>query len=122
MDRRRNKQGRYVEQVTLGDVRSVLIDANEPVTATEVGERLSITNRAALNKLNELRDTGDVRRKQAGASAVVWWLARGEDEDTAESAFARRLSRKSIAEQYSDDYFGSNPGWADDLPDLGENA
>lgn len=118
MGRERNEQGRYVEQVTLDDVRNVLIDADEPLTATEIGETLGITNRATLNKLNELRENGDVRRKQVGASAVVWWLTDDEDE----SAFARRLSRRSIADQYGDDYFGSNPGWADDLPDLGENA
>lgn len=47
------------------------------------------------------------------------------ERDTAaadESAFARRLSRKSIANNYGDDYFGTHPDWADDLPDLGENA
>ena len=45
-----------------------------------------------------------------------------DDEDTDESAFARRLSRKAIADQYGDDYFGENPDWADSLSDLGENA
>ena len=44
----------------------------------------------------------------------MWWLD--------DSAFARAVSRKSIAEQYGDDYFAQNPGWSDDLPDLGENA
>lgn len=43
-------------------------------------------------------------------------------EGSDDSAFARRLSRKSIAEQYGDDYFGQNPGWAGELEDLGENA
>jgi hypothetical protein len=44
----------------------------------------------------------------------MWWLDH--------SAFARRLSRQSIADTYGDDYYAENPGWADDLPDLGENA
>lgn len=39
-----------------------------------------------------------------------------------ESAFARELSRRAIANQYGDDYFAENPGWAADLDDLGENA
>lgn len=39
-----------------------------------------------------------------------------------ESAFARELSRQSIASQYGDDYFSTHPGWDEDLPDLGENA
>ncbi|MCH7661229.1 MAG: helix-turn-helix transcriptional regulator [Euryarchaeota archaeon] len=118
MNRKRNERGRYVEQITLEDVRNVLVNADEPLTATEIGETLDITNRAALNKLDELRESDDVKRKRVGASAVVWWLTDAEDE----SAFARRLSRKTIADQYDEDYFGSNPEWADDLPDLGENA
>jgi hypothetical protein len=36
-----------------------------------------------------------------------------------ESAFARELSRKSIA-THEDDYFDKNPDWADDLEDIGE--
>jgi len=45
-----------------------------------------------------------------------------DDDEPDESAFARELSQESIADQYGDDYFGENPDWADDLPDLGENA
>lgn len=67
----------------------------------------------ARRYLNELHDQSRVGRKEVGARGVVWWLD--------ESAFARELSRKSIADQHGDDYFAQNPGWADDLPDLGEN-
>lgn len=44
------------------------------MTATKIGTELSVSNRAALNKLNALSERGDVRRKDAGARSVVWWL------------------------------------------------
>lgn len=55
-----------------------------------------------------------------GEEVNVEITVRHEEND--DSAFARRLSRKSIAEQYGDDYFGENPEWARELEDLGENA
>jgi hypothetical protein len=45
-----------------------------------------------------------------------------EESESDESAFARELSRQSIANQYADDYFSTHPDSDDDLPDLGENA
>lgn len=117
MSEDRNERGRFVEKVTLGDTLTALTERNEPVTAGEVGDDLGVSSRAALNKLNELAERGDVERKKVGGRSVVWWIP---EED--ESAFARDLSRKAIAEQYGDDYFAENPGWADGLEDLGENA
>jgi hypothetical protein len=53
---------------------------------------------------------------------VVVETIEDDESEPDESAFARELSRKAIANQYGDDYFGENPDWADDLEDLGENS
>lgn len=74
MSRSRGDDGRYVEKTTLDDVIAVLIEASEPVTGKEVGNALGISNRSALDKLNELHSREQVERKKVGAGAVVWWL------------------------------------------------
>lgn len=71
-DRERNEQGRYTEQVSLEDVLG-LFDGGEPLTAGEVADAFDISNRAALNKLDELHERGEIERKEVGARAVVWW-------------------------------------------------
>lgn len=43
-----------------------------------------------------------------------------EEDERDESAFARELDRRSGWGE--DDDYANNPGWADDLEDLGENA
>ncbi len=64
------------------------------------------------DKLHNLKARGD------SYEDVIQRLMDASDD----SAFARRLSRESIVEQYGDDYYGENPGWSSDLEDLGENA
>jgi hypothetical protein len=114
-DRERAKTGEYVETVTPDRVLDAVAGHPDPtVTAREVGEAIGCSTDAARKKLNQLHESGDVKRKKVGGRSIVWWLD--------ESAFARELSRKSIANQHGDDHFAENPGWADDLPDLGENA
>lgn len=65
--------------------------------------------------------TGVAGRGESKVSALnnlVIALELYDDDD--ESSFAREHSREVIATQYDDDYFAHNRGWADDLPDLGE--
>lgn len=83
MSKDRDDQGQFVEQVTLEDVLGVLQRTNEPMTGTEIGTELSISNRAALNKLNSLHERDAVRRKEVGARSVVWWLPDGRSIRTA---------------------------------------
>lgn len=48
--------------------------ADAPVaTAKEVADELPITKDAVGYRLNKMHDRGLVGRKDAGASAVVWW-------------------------------------------------
>ena len=49
-------------------------DRAEPLTATELGERMNCTRRTALNKLNRLEKRGAVQSKKVGGRAKVWWV------------------------------------------------
>jgi predicted ArsR family transcriptional regulator len=75
MSRSRGEDGRYVKKTSLNDVLVVLNEHDDPVTGKEVGDALGISNRSALDKLNELHEDEAVERKKVGAGAVVWWLA-----------------------------------------------
>lgn len=80
MSQKRGESGRFVETITHDDVFAVLDERDEPVTGKEVGGALDISNRSALDKLNELHARGRVARKKVGGGAVVWWLT---DEERA---------------------------------------
>lgn len=75
MDRDRNDKGQFTGSVTdaqvLDAVRTV---APEPATATEVGEELGVTRKAAWEHLMALHDDGRIERKKVGGRSVVWWL------------------------------------------------
>lgn len=75
MSRNRGDGGRFVEKASLDDVLAILNERDEPVTGKEVGDALDISNRSALDKLNELHACEAIERKKVGAGAVVWWLA-----------------------------------------------
>lgn len=73
MDRKRDDQGRYTEQVTLYQVQQVFADAEVPVlTASEVAEELGCSRASAYNKLEELVEGGNLQKKKVGARAVVY--------------------------------------------------
>lgn len=56
------------------DVLKVFDNADEPVlTASEIAEALPVTRQAVNYRLNRMHEEGTVDRKNAGASAVVWW-------------------------------------------------
>ena len=49
-------------------------DYAEPLTASEVAERLGCSRRTALNKLHDLQDDTDVTSKKVGGRSRVWWI------------------------------------------------
>ena len=49
-------------------------DYAEPLTATEIADRLGCSRRTALNKLHELEDETDVTSKKVGGRSRVWWI------------------------------------------------
>ena len=70
--RPRGEGGEYVEEITPEDALAVFTD-HEPLTAKEVAEDLGVVRRTAYNKLSDLEERGDLRRKKVGSRAVVWW-------------------------------------------------
>ena len=70
-EQERDEQGRFEEQVTLDDVLE-LFDG-EPLSASDVADRFDISNRAALNKLEQLHEQDEIERKNVGSRAVIWW-------------------------------------------------
>ncbi len=69
-------QGRDTE-FSLSDVTAVFEnreDYAEPLTASEIAERLGCSRRTALNKLHTLQDETDVTSKKVGGRSRVWWI------------------------------------------------
>lgn len=106
----RADNGKYVEATSTEEVLTTMRDADDPiVTVGDVAEALDCSTETARRKLTELHTDGWVERRKVGSSAVVWWVP---DEG----------KMAGISRRHGDDYFGQNPGWADDLPDLGEGS
>lgn len=71
-----SKQGRDTE-FELADVTAVFEDRDdyaEPLTASEVAERLGCSRRTALNKLHELEEGTAITSKKVGGRSRVWWI------------------------------------------------
>lgn len=80
MSRNRDDSGRFAEKASLDDVLSILDERDEPMTGTEIGTTLGISNRTALDKLNRLHERGTIERKKVGGRSVVWWLTDDGDD------------------------------------------
>lgn len=64
-------------QYTESDVIGVFKDRTdyaEPLTASEVAERLDCSRRTALNRLHDLQESTDVTSKKVGGRSRVWWI------------------------------------------------
>ena len=72
MGRERDERGRYSEGVPLEAVLELFPDS-EPRTTSEVSEALDVAQKTAYNKLETLQERGDIRKKNIGGLAVVWW-------------------------------------------------
>jgi hypothetical protein len=70
--RPRGEGGEFVEEITPGDALAVFT-GREPLTAKEVAGELGVVRRTAYNKLSDLEERGDLRKKKVGARAVIWW-------------------------------------------------
>jgi len=78
-ERSRSEEGTYTEEVSPEDALAVFTD-HEPRTASEVAEELDIVRRTAYNKLVDLEERGDLKRKKVGGRAVVWWRPNPPEE------------------------------------------
>ena len=114
----RAEGGEYVETTSTQAVLTVMRDTDAPiVTVGDVAKAVDASRETARRKLTDPYERGRIERREIGASAVVWWVP-----DKEGSQAASYLSWKAINDRYGDDQFGQNPGWADGLEDLGENA
>jgi DNA-binding transcriptional ArsR family regulator len=92
---------------------SVLLDHPEMgFTPKELGEMTDVPHSSVHKTLTRLREKGLVRKVDS------YWAAA---EDIASSRIANVVSLKQIEAEYGDDAYG-NDNWAEDAPDLGENA
>lgn len=108
----RDDQGRFTAEFDEVEILEAVRE-HAPASTKEIADAVGCSRQNADRRLRQLRERGAVASKKTGP-ALVWWVD--------DSEFARRLSRKSIATRYGDDYFAENPDWAEELPDLGENA
>lgn len=93
MSQARGDDGTFVEETSVEEVFEELKSANEPLTATEIADRLGISTRSALDKLNALNERNPiVYRKQVGAKAVIWFIRHGAVHEQAFEAFCDRLT------------------------------
>jgi MarR-like DNA-binding transcriptional regulator SgrR of sgrS sRNA len=68
--------GRETEftQSSVIEVFETRADYAEPMTATEIADRLGCSRRTALNKLHDLEDETDITSKKVGGRSRVWWI------------------------------------------------
>jgi DNA-binding IclR family transcriptional regulator len=83
-------------------------------TPAELGEATGIPRGSVGPTLKRLEDAGLVRHKKP------YWAA-AEDGRLAAAA-ASVIGLEGVASRYSDDWYANNEGWADDLPDLSNEA
>lgn len=55
------------------------------VTAGEVSERVDMTRQGVNSRLDEMVDSGYVKRKEVGSRAVVYWLTDSGKEKATEA-------------------------------------
>ncbi|SEO82345.1 HTH domain-containing protein [Halorientalis persicus] len=73
------RETEYTESNVL-DVFTSREDYAEPLTATEIADRLDCSRRTALNKLHALSEKTDVTSKKVGGRSRVWWIPVHVDE------------------------------------------
>src|SRR6056297_935623 len=79
----------------------------------ELTELTDVPYSSVHKTLSRLQEKGLVRKVDS-----YWAVA----EDVAASEIANVVSLQQIEAEYGDDAYGDDDGWADDAPDLGENA
>jgi GTP-sensing pleiotropic transcriptional regulator CodY len=67
-------------RATDADILDGFRETDDPVLSTaEVADRLPIKRRGTLNRLQNLRDAGELEAKQIGGRNTIWWLADSTD-------------------------------------------
>jgi len=79
----------------------------------ELTELTDVPHSSVHKTLSRLQEKGLVRKVDS-----YWAVA----EDVAASEMANVVSLQQIEAEYGEDAYGDDDEWADDAPDLGENA
>ena len=87
--------------------------AHEPVTASEVAEELGCTRRAALNKLDELAERGDINSKKVGARSRVWWPSDALNESFTDDTERNQVKTEleEVFGRISEAFYALNEEW-----------
>jgi len=83
-------------------------------TPKEIHEATGVARGSVGPTLRRLAEHGLVRHKGD------YWAATEDDRLAAIASVA--LSMDAVRERFDDDWYGRNPDWADDLPDIGERG
>lgn len=67
------RETEYTESTVI-DLFESRTDYAEPLTATEVADRLGCSRRTALNKLHSLQEETALTSKKVGGRSRVWWI------------------------------------------------
>lgn len=93
---------------------SVLLDHPEMgFSPKEIAELTDVPHSSVHKTLSRLRERGLVRNVDS------YWAAA---DDVAASRVANAVSLRAIETEYGDDAYGEGDDWAEEAPDLGENA
>jgi hypothetical protein len=79
----------------------------------ELADLTDVPHSSVHKTLSRLQEKGLVRKVDS-----YWAVA----DDVAASRIANVVSLQQIEAEYGDDAYGDEDEWADDVPDLGENA
>jgi hypothetical protein len=82
-------------------------------TPKEIHEETGVPRGSVGATLKRLEEQGLVRHKGN------YWAA--ANDDRLASYFGAKLGMDAIEDRFGDDYYGQNPDWAEDLPDLGSD-
>lgn len=96
------------------EILAVLVDNPDlAFSASELAELTDVPSGSVSKTLERLVDDDLVRRIDG------YWAAA---DDVTAAQVGSLVSLEAVEARYGDDYYGQSDEWADDLPDLGENA
>jgi len=118
MSQGRDESGRYTPTGTESDILRALREHPEPVaTAQDLADKLDVTSETVRRHLSSLRDRGVVARKQAGARAVVWWVAETGDGEEIAPAEPLTAITGMLDEEAADEARQRSEEWREEFDD-----
>lgn len=115
-ERTRDDAGRYVSEVSVGDVLGVFNTVDGPtITTTDVVNELGCSRAVARDRLTALDERGLVERRKSGR-VVLWWRV-DEDENAYLQGFGA-LADTDIPQGMRTERERARAEWGEDGDDL----